>query len=148
MIMTTIVQDSLSPGDVVDAMHTAFRRGDLNAISAHWHDDIVYEAPGVSLAGKAARTVAETVWLDAFSQNDVETHARYVNGEEVVDFCTMRGVHSGPLALPGGATLPPSGLKLEGPYAARYRIRDGKVLFQQVFYDRLALLQNLGVLPA
>lgn len=137
----------LAPAEVVDAMHAAFRQSDLAAISAYWDERVVYEAPGVVLEGKAARTIAETVWLNAFSENDVQTHARFVDGDEIVDFCTLSGLHTGPLALPGGGELPATGARLSGPYAARYRIRGGKVVFQQVIYDRLALLQSLGALP-
>lgn len=133
-----------SPAEVVDAMHAAFRRSDLDGIAAHWHEDVAYEAPGVALSGKHARVAAEMVWLNAFSDNDVETHARFEKGDEIVDFCTMRGTHTGPMALPGGANLPATGARLSGPYAARYRIRQGKVIFQQVIYDRMALLESLG----
>jgi ketosteroid isomerase-like protein len=136
-----------SPAEVVDAMHAAFRRGDLGAIAAHWDENVVYEAPGITVQGKAARTIAETVWLNAFSENDVQTLARYVDGDQIVDFCTMSGLHTGPLALPGGGELPATGARLSGPYAARYRILDGKVVFQQVIYDRMALLQSLGAMP-
>ena len=138
----------LSPAAVVDAMHEAFRRGDLEAIAMHWHDDVAYRAPGVDLLGKPARIMAEQVWLGAFSENDVRTHARLVDGEAITDFCTMSGVHSGPLLLPDGTAIPPSGARISGTYAARYRIRNGKVTEQEVIYDRLALLQSIGALPA
>jgi len=138
----------LSPVDVVDAMHEAFRRGDLEAIAMHWDDDVAYRAPGVALSGKPARIVAEQVWLRAFSENDVRTHARFVDGEAITDFCTMSGVHTGPLMLPDGTAIPPSGARISGTYAARYRIVEGKVMEQEVIYDRLALLQSIGVLPA
>lgn len=144
----TAEQIRLTPEAVVDAMHAAFRAGDLAAIAAHWHEDVVYEAPGVSLTGKPARIAAEQVWLGAFSDNDVTTHTRFVQGEEIVDFCTMIGVHTGPLALPDGTAIPPTGARLAGPYASRYRIREGKVVFQEVIYDRLALIQSLSAAPA
>ncbi|HAH09321.1 MAG TPA: hypothetical protein DCL54_00960 [Alphaproteobacteria bacterium] len=134
-----------SPAQVVDAMHAAFRNADLETIAAHWHDDVEYQAPGVSLRGKAARIEAEKVWLSAFSENEVRTTSRFVNGEEIVDFAEMRGLHTGPLMLPGGASIPATGKQVAGPYVARYRVRDGKVVSQHVVYDRLALLQNLGL---
>ncbi|MFO6448020.1 ester cyclase [Erythrobacter sp. NE805] len=147
--MTDTAQpQALSPAAVVDAMHEAFRHGDLDAIAMHWHDDVVYEAPGVSMTGKPARIMAEQVWLGAFSENDVRTHARLVDGEAIIDFCTMSGVHTGPLMLPDGTAIPPSGARISGTYAARYRIVAGKVVEQEVIYDRLALLQNIGVMPA
>lgn len=37
---------------------------------------------------------------------------------------------------------------ISGTYAARYRIVAGKVVEQEVIYDRLALLQSIGVMPA
>ena len=133
-----------TPAEVVDAMHAAFRQGDLQAIAHHWDDDVEYNAPGVALRGKAARTLAETVWLAAFSENDVETHARFVDGDNIVDFCTMSGRHTGALQLPDGGTIPASLAIVSGPYAARYRVIGGKVVYQQVIYDRLALLQAVG----
>ncbi|MBI1196960.1 MAG: hypothetical protein GC203_03780 [Phenylobacterium sp.] len=133
-----------TPAQVVDAMHAAFRRSDLDGIARHWAEDVSYQAPGVELVGKAARVLAENVWLDAFSENEVETTHRFVDGDEIVDFAIMSGLHTGPLALPGGQTLAPTGVRISGPYVARYRIVDGKVACQQVVYDRLALVEQLN----
>jgi hypothetical protein len=47
--------------------------------------------------------------------------------------------------LPGGASIPATGKDVAGPYVARYRVVGGKVVRQHVVYDRLALLQNLGL---
>lgn len=129
--------------EVVDSMHAAFRRSDLDGIARYWADDVQYQAPGVELAGKAARLLAENVWLDAFSSNEVETTHRFVEGDEIVDFAIMSGLHTGPLALPGGQVLPPTGVRFSGPYVARYRIIDGQVAYQHVIYDRLALIEQL-----
>jgi ketosteroid isomerase-like protein len=136
------------PAEIVDAMHAAFRIGDLDAIASYWSDDVEYEAPGVSLRGKPARIFAETVWLNAFSENGVETYARFENGEEIVDFAIMTGRHSGDLVAGSGAPIAPTGAFVSGPYASRYRIKEGKVVYQQVIFDRLALLQSVGAVPA
>lgn len=138
--MTTL---DLTPAQVVDAMHAAFRRGDLDAIAAFWGDDVDYKAPGVALRGNAARREAETIWLNAFSDNTVDTYARFEKGDEIVDFATMGGRHTGPLALPGGQTIPATGAIITGPYAARYTIRNRKVVAQEVIYDRLDLVTIL-----
>jgi ketosteroid isomerase-like protein len=141
-----MTQTDLTPAQVVDAMHAAFRLGDLDAIATFWADDVDYKAPGVALTGHSARREAETVWLNAFSDNAVDTYARYQKGEEIVDFATMAGRHTGPLALPGGQTLPATGAAISGPYVARYTIRNGKVVAQEVIYDRLELMASLGLL--
>lgn len=138
-----MTRTEFTPAEVVDAMHAAFRRGDLEAIAAFWADDVDYKAPGVALRGLAARRAAERVWLDAFSDNAVDTYARFENGDEIVDFAVMAGRHTGPLALPGGQTLPATGATISGPYVARYTITAGKVTAQEVIYDRLALMTSL-----
>ena len=138
-----MTNEHLSPAEVVDAMHAAFRRGDLDAIAAFWADDVDYKAPGVALRGLVARRHAETVWHNAFSENAVDTYARFEQGDEIVDFATMGGRHTGPLAMPGGQTLAATGASISGPYVARYRIRNGKVCAQEVVYDRLELLASL-----
>ncbi|KRB42477.1 MAG: ester cyclase [Pseudomonadota bacterium] len=128
---------------VVDAMHAAFRVSDLDGIARYWADDVKYQAPGVELLGKVARIQAEHVWLDAFTSNNVETTRRFVDGDEIVDFAIMSAMHTGPLALPGGPVLPPTGVQISAPYVARYRIVDGRVVYQHVIYDRLALVEQL-----
>lgn len=133
----------LEPAQVIDAMHAAFHLRDLDAIARHWAQDVVYEAPGVRLQGRAARTLDEKTWLDAFSDNTVEVQSRYVIGDEVIDFCVMGGVHTGDLALPGGALLAPTGNRILGQYVARYRVKDGQVVHQQVVYDRLSVVEQL-----
>lgn len=132
-----------TPAEVVDAMHAAFRQSDLDGIARYWADAVSYQAPGVALSGKPARVLAENIWLDAFSSNEVETTRRFVDGDEIVDFAVMSGTHTGPLALPGGQTLEPTGIRVSGPYVARYRIVDGQVAYQHVIYDRLALVEQL-----
>jgi len=128
---------------VIEAMHSAFRKRDLDGIAAYWADDVEYEGPGVALRGKAARTADEKIWLDAFSENDVTVQARYCQADEVIDFCVMKGVHSGNLVLPGGVVLPPTGRRIEAQYVARYRILKGMVVRQQVMFDRLSVLEQL-----
>lgn len=133
----------VDPAQVIDAMHAAFRVRDLDAIAEHWAADVVYEAPGVQLRGRAARKLDEKIWLDAFSDNTVEVRTRYVVGDEVIDFCVMGGLHTGELALAGGGVLPPTGRRVSGRYVALYRVTDGQVVHQQVFYDRLGLVEQL-----
>ena len=137
-----------TPAEIVDAMHAAFRARDLDAIARHWSDDVHYLAPGVELHGKAARLEAEKVWLNAFTENEVRTVQRFVDGDSIVDFAIMSGVQTGAMALPGGGELPATGHRISGSYVARYRIDDGKVAFQEVVYDRLALMQQLGGAPS
>lgn len=134
------------PLELAMRIERAFADRDLEALAALWSDDIDYEAPGLALRGKAARMVAETVWLEAFPDVVVEIRHRAVDGPCVVFESVMRGTHTGPLRL-GDDVLPPTGATIEGAYVSIFRFEDGKVARQRVYYDRLELLTSLGGAP-
>ena len=76
----------------------------LSRVRPRWHlrrwaEDVHSQAPRVELVGRPARIAAENVWLDACTENDIQTTGRYVDGDEIVDCAVMTGVHSGPLPL-------------------------------------------------
>jgi limonene-1,2-epoxide hydrolase len=96
---THVTETFPTPAEVVDAMHAAFRAPDLDGISRHWAEDVYYQAPGVELVGRPARIAAAKVWLDACTENDIQTTGSYVDGDEIVDLAVMTSVHSGPLPL-------------------------------------------------
>lgn len=131
------------PLAVVQAMHAAFNRRDLDAIAAYWAEGIRYVAPGVDVTGKAARVRDERAWLEAFSGNSVRVEAITASGDEVMEVCVLGGVHTGPLALPDGSALPPTNRRIEGRFASHYRVVEGKVVYQEILYDRLGLAQQL-----
>ena len=95
---THVTETFPTPAEVVDAMHAAFRASDLDGISRRWAEDVHYQAPG-ELVGRPARIAAAKVWLDACTENDIQTTGRYVDGDEIVDLAVMTSVHSGPLPL-------------------------------------------------
>lgn len=136
---------SARPADIVNAMHRAFRARDLDAIAAYWADDIRYVAPDVDVVGRDARIRDEQAWLGAFTDNDVEVHALVEQGDEVMEFCTLGGVHTGALPLPDGNVLPATNRRIAGAFASHYRIKDGKVVYQQIIYDKFGLLRQLGL---
>lgn len=133
----------LSPTAVVSAMHEAFNERNIDAIAAFWADDIRYVAPGIDVVGKDARLRDETIWLEAFSGNFVRVETLVSDGDQVTEFCVLGGVHTGPLVLPDGSAMPPTNRRIEGRFASHYRIAGGKVVYQQIVYDRLDLIQQL-----
>lgn len=134
---------NLSPAEIVEAMHAAFRARDLDTIATFWADDIHFVAPGVDSVGKEARIRDEQVWLGAFSENSVDVEWVLANGDEVVEFCVLGGVHTGDLVQPDGNVLPPTNRRITGQFASLYRVSEGKVVYQKIIYDRLALIEQL-----
>ncbi|WP_247254205.1 ester cyclase [Pseudomonas moorei] len=133
----------LSPAEIVEAMHAAFRARDLDNIATYWADDIHFVAPGVDSVGKDARIRDEQVWLNAFSENSVDVEWVISRDDEVVEFCVLGGLHTGDLQQPDGNVLPPTQRRITGHFTSLYRICDGKVVYQKIIYDRLGLIEQL-----
>lgn len=129
---------------VADRIHETFNSRDLNGLAACWHPEVVYTAPGVELAGLDARMAAEHVWLDAFPDAVVTIDRRVVEGAVVVDAGRMVGTHTGVLRTPEG-DVPPTGETVDGAFVSLFVFDGGQVVRQEIIYDRLSLMEQLGV---
>jgi predicted ester cyclase len=68
-------------------------------------------------------------------------------GDVVAVEGTYSGTHTGPLASPQG-TIPPTGKRMVLPFVDLFRVRNGKIAEHRVYYDQMAFLGQLGLLPA
>jgi ketosteroid isomerase-like protein len=136
-------------------VHEAFRRGtdsfnarDLDGFAAVLADDVVFEAPGgLRGEGKAACVAFFGGWLDAFSDARVEVHELHVAGDVAVEEGTITGTHDGVLHSPAG-DVPPTGRRVRVDYLQVLRFRAGKHASFRLVFDRLQLLEQLGVASA
>ena len=129
-----------------ERLESAFARRDIDALMGCWSDDIAYCSPNGAIAGVAARVAAEHVWLNAFPDVVIERVREFVCDDTVILEGVMRGTHLGPLATPDG-TAPPTGRTIVGRYVSIMSFVDGKVVDQKVYFDRLDLMEQLGLLP-
>lgn len=81
-------------------------------------------------------------WRTAFPDVHYEVHDVIGEGDMTLAFWTATGTHTGPML-----GIPPTGRKvtLEGATISRYR--DGQVVVGRGIFDRLEILQQLGVMP-
>ena len=54
--------------------------------------------------------------------------------------------HTGPLASPGG-DIPPTGKPVALDYVEGTRFADGRIASEHVYFDQVAFLSQLGLLP-
>jgi predicted ester cyclase len=133
----------------------AFERGtetfnahDLDGFAAVLADEVRFEAPGgLRGEGKDACVAFFAGWLDAFPDARVDVHAVHAVGDVVVEEGTFTGTHRGVLHAPTG-DIPPTTRTVAIPYLQVLRFRAGKHLSFNLMFDRLAMLEQLGVVPA
>ena len=118
----------------------AYNRGDLDALSEFWTDDIDYRAVEGALDdrgpihGKAEMRAYLQDWLDTFDDLKVEPLELIDAGDDQVVAVLRFG---------GRAKL--SGVETDLTYAALYTIRDGKIARGREYWTRDEALEAAGL---
>ena len=137
--MTMTIREAFEKGT------EAFNAHDIDAFSAVLTDDAVFRAPGgVSGAGKQACAEHYAGWFTAFPDAHAVVHALHVSGDVAVEEGTFTGTHRGPLPGPAG-DIAPTGRPVTVPYIQVLRFRDGLHASFSLMYDRLLMLEHLGL---
>jgi predicted ester cyclase len=69
-----------------------------------------------------------------------------VDGNRIAFEALWTGHHTGPMALPGGEA-PPTGRSVALPFCGIATSRDGRISAMTVYFDQLAMLAQLGLVP-
>ncbi len=132
----------------------AFERGtvtfnahDADGFAEVLADDVVFEAPGgIRGEGKQACAGFFAGWFGAFPDAHVDVHALHIVDDVAVEEGTFTGTHDGILHTPTG-DVPPTGRPVRITYTQVLRFRDGKHASFNLMFDRLSMLEQLGVVP-
>jgi predicted ester cyclase len=136
-------------------VHQVFERGtetfnahDIDGFAKVLADVVVFEAPGgLRGAGKAACTEFYSSWFRAFPDAHLDVHGLHVIDDVAVEEGTFTGTHNGVLQSPMG-DIPPTGRTVRIGYIHVLRFRDGKHVSFNLMFDRLSMLEQLGLIPA
>jgi len=132
--------------------HAAFERGtetfnahDIDGFAEVLADDVAFRAPGgMQGTGKADCVAFYGGWLSAFPDGRVEVHDLHVLGDVAVEEGTFSGTHDGVLRTPTGE-IPPTGRAVDLDYIQVLRFRDGRHVSFHLMFDRLLMLEQLGL---
>jgi ketosteroid isomerase-like protein len=134
--------------ETFDKSTIAFNAHDIDGFADLVADDAVFSAPGgVSGAGKQACTEFFAGWLSAFPDAHVAVHDLYICDDVAIEEGTFAGTHQGALRTPAG-DVPATGNQVAIDYVHSIRFRDGKQVAFDLMYDRLQLLEQLGLIAA
>jgi steroid delta-isomerase-like uncharacterized protein len=133
----------------------AFERGtatfnahDIDGFTKVLADDVVFKAPGgMHGEGKAACAAFFGSWFTAFPDAHVDVQAVHIIDNLAVEEGTFTGTHNGVLRGPT-EDVPPTGRFVKVDYIQVLRFKDGKHLSFNLMFDRLTMLEQLGLVPA
>jgi steroid delta-isomerase-like uncharacterized protein len=124
-----------------------FNAHDLDGFTEVLADDVVFKAPGgMHGEGKAACAAFFGSWFLAFPNARVEVEAVHIVDDVAVEQGTFMGTQNGILHSPMGE-IPATGRSVEVDYIQVLRFRDGKHVSFNLMFDRLTMLEQLGLVP-
>ena len=117
----------------------AFNARDLERFAELLADDVVFRAPGgVDREGRKACVDFYARLQDAFPDARFEVRKLYILDEVAIEEGTFTGTHDGP-----GCT----GRAVAMDYVQVLRFRDGEYTSLKLLFDRLTMLEQLGLVP-
>jgi ketosteroid isomerase-like protein len=125
-----------------------FNAHDIDGFTGVLADDVTYQAPGgIQGQGKEACAQFFASWFTAFPDAHVQVHALHISGDVAVEEGTFTGTQHGVLHTPAG-DIPPTGRPVTVGYIQLLRFRDGQHVSFNLLFDRLLMLEQLGLVPA
>jgi steroid delta-isomerase-like uncharacterized protein len=133
----------------IQEVDTATNDRDWDAFAALHTKDITSYSPMSSepTKGVAAHTEAIKGIYSAFPDLEMTTDKIFGQDEWVFASFTFSGTQKGPLPGPGGKIIPPTNKKIKISIANAMRFENGKIAEEHSYFDRLSMLDQLGINP-
>ncbi len=133
--------------DLVNKKIEAFNAHDAKQIMAILSPDVEWAIPGGLLRGPDQVIEFFSGLWEAFP--DFALTVTYVAGEgsTVITQARAQGTHQGTFHTPDG-DIPSTGRRVDLPLSETYEVTGGVIVSVRLLFDRLELLEQLGVAPA
>ncbi len=133
--------------ELLDRYVELYNAGDLDACmelyaadaSQRMHDGIFEGVDAIH--GRLARD------LDAFADAKYVVDSFFAEGDKFADEWTFTGTNTGPLRLPDGTEMSATGKRVEIKGMEYVEVRDGKIIVDNLYYDFMAAVIQLGLVP-
>jgi predicted ester cyclase len=136
------------PEEIFKNLYAAYLADNWDALGELLADDVVLESPGRSpIRGRKAvleyhRQTKRAIPNIGGAYSVIAAVGEMVGGQKLVV-----GTNTGPIVA-GGRELPPTGRKIELPESDWIKTEGGKCVHHWIYYDRMSLLEQLGILQA
>lgn len=134
--------------EITERAIAAFNQHDSATLESLTAPNAVCTAPGdMSFTGPAQIREFIASWFTAFP--DCTTTAKnvyYVGDDTSIEEGVFTGTQDGVFHTPQG-DIPPTHRKVQGNYVNIVSVSGGKMVSQRLIFDRLQLLEQLGLVP-
>ena len=124
-----------------------YNAGDVEGLVNLHTEDATLVTPFGTFEGRAAIREALSRDKAAFPDRTMTVDVIVEQGDTIAAEWTVVGTHTGPLFMPDGTELPPTGKRVELKGMELVQLRDGKAAVHHQYWDNMAVAGQLGVLP-
>jgi steroid delta-isomerase-like uncharacterized protein len=134
--------------EIAHAAIAAWNAQKLSRVAEYYRPDITLVTPdGGEQRGYDRAAQRDEAFLQAFPDFTQEVRASYEAADTAIIEWVFSGTNTGPLPVPGGATLPATGKRVSVRGADFVTVVDGAVASLRSYYDQVELLTQLGLIP-
>ena len=133
--------------DLLEHYVERYNAGDLDACMELYAEDAIQWMHDGLFEGRSEIQERLARDLTAFPDAAYTVVSFFEQGEAFADEWTFTGTQNGPFVLPDGTQVPPTGKRVEIKGMELVRLRDGKIVVDNLYYDMAAALVQLGLVP-
>lgn len=133
--------------DAYERAIAAYNAGDIDAFAAAHAEDAVLVTPAGTVRGRAAIRDYWRRQKTAFPDLALTVEVIVADGDTVASEWQWIGTNTGPLAVRDRPPVAATGRRVELKGMEMARLRDGEIVDYRMYWDGIALAQQLGLLP-
>lgn len=133
--------------DILERYVELYNAGDLAACMELYADDAIQAMHDGVFEGREAIEERLSRDLTTFPDITYTVLSFFEQGDRFADEFVVTGTQTGPFPLPDGTEIPPTGKRVEIRGMEFVEVRDGKIVVDNLYYDSLAMLIQLGLVP-
>lgn len=133
--------------DLYDKAIRLYNAGDVEGFANAHAEDGVLVTPGGTAQGRAAIREHWSREKIAFPDRTLTIDVVVEQGDTVATEWAWSGTNTGPLVVRDGTQVPPTGKRVEVRGMELVHLRDGKIADYHMYWDGMAILRQLGLLP-
>ncbi len=132
----------------MDRVTDVITGGSTDDVRQFYADDATIMTPDQGeLRGGDAAAAYMGQFVQAFPDAVWEPVGKYEAGNTAIDEGYFVRTHTGPLELPNGEELPPTGKRVRVRECDVATVENGRITSHRFYYDQMEFLEQLGLAP-
>ncbi len=133
--------------ELLDRYVELYNAGELDACMDLYAEDAVQRMHDGTFEGLDAIRDRLARDLNAFADANYVVDSFVDEDDTFADEWTFTGTNTGPFRLPDGTEVPATGKRVEIKGMELVEVRDGKIVLDNLYYDFMSALIQLGLVP-